>query len=116
MSIPGRPTQLAAALAVGLIGGHGVPPAAAQDDGASVEAGRALAESECAECHVIGDVPAAPSIDGVPTFKAVADDPAVTAAALKAFFATPHVEMPDLMFSDAESDNLVAYILSLKSE
>ncbi len=115
MPKPRRPILLAAALAAGLTGSYGVPPATAQDDAASVEAGRMLAQATCAECHVIGDVPAGWDVDGVPTFKAVADDPAVTAAALKAFFATPHVEMPDLMFTDAESDHLVAYILSLKS-
>lgn len=107
---------LTATLAVALAGALGAGPAAAEDDAASVEAGRALAEADCAQCHVIGDVSAPADVDGVPTFKAVANDPAVTAAALKAFLSSPHFEMPDLILSDAESDHLIAYILSLKSQ
>jgi mono/diheme cytochrome c family protein len=88
--------------------------AAAQDDAAIIEAGHNLALEHCADCHVVSDIDGPPDIDGVPTFRAVAADPAVTASALKAFLATPHVEMPNLMLSDQESDDIVAYIMSLK--
>jgi len=93
-----------------LVGGA----ATAQDDSAMIEAGHNLALEHCADCHVVSDVDGPPDIDGVPTFRAVAADPAVTASALKAFLATPHVEMPNLILSDQESDDIVAYIMSLK--
>jgi hypothetical protein len=45
---------------------------------------------------------------------AVADDPAVTAIGLAVFFRSPHKNMPNLILSQAETDNAIAYILSLK--
>jgi len=50
----------------------------------------------------------------VPSFQAVADDPAATEAALRAFLRTPHAAMPDLRLTHGRTDDVVAYILSLK--
>jgi mono/diheme cytochrome c family protein len=87
--------------------------------------GEALAARWCAECHQIRPGAREPSIvvvpgrDGaavldVPAFQAVADDPAATAAALRAFLHTPHANMPDIRLTSTQADDLVAYILSLK--
>ena len=55
-----------------------------------------------------------PGVVEVPTFQAVADDPAATEAALRAFLRTPHAAMPDLRLTSDQTDDVVAYILGLK--
>ncbi len=89
--------------------------------------GRAAAERWCAHCHRLdpGDrrpravaVPRPAERDlavvEVPTFQAVADDPAATGAALRAFLATPHATMPDLRLTHDRTDDVIAHILGLK--
>jgi hypothetical protein len=46
----------------------------------------------------------------------VADDPAVTALALRSFLQTPHFDMPNIMLSPAETDDIISYILTLRPE
>ena len=46
---------------------------------------------------------------------ALADDPAFTEMALRAFLQTPHADMPDVMPTREQTDHIIAYILSLKS-
>lgn len=46
----------------------------------------------------------------------VAALPSTTALSLKVFLRTNHNNMPNLHLSDAETDDLVAYILSLKNQ
>lgn len=75
--------------------------------------GREIAESWCAECH--NTLPSGIDLlEGPPAFQAVADDPAVTEIALRAFLRTPHSDMPDVMPTPEQTDHLIAYILSLK--
>jgi len=69
-------------------------------------AGERLAAANCAQCH--GGDPAAP------TLAAIAAIPATTQASLSAFLQTPHASMPSLVFSGAELNDLIAYILSLR--
>ena len=51
---------------------------------------------------------------GVPTFTAIASMPSTTPIALRVYLQTPHARMPDLHLSRDETDNLIAYILSLR--
>lgn len=76
--------------------------------------GRELVESWCAECHDVAPagIDIAPE---VPAFQTLADDPASTEMALRAFLRTPHDQMPDLMPTQEQTDHIIAYILSLKS-
>jgi mono/diheme cytochrome c family protein len=87
--------------------------------------GRALAERWCAECHEVLPGKRAPSVTlvpgergqaavDVPAFQAVANDPAATEVALRAFLRTSHKNMPNLRLTPEETDDVVAYILSLK--
>jgi mono/diheme cytochrome c family protein len=102
-------------------------PAWAQGLPGEPDRGRALAERWCVECHEIAPgkrqpwavrVPPAadrePGVVEVPSFQAVADDPAATEAALRAFLRTPHAAMPDLRLTLDQTDDVVAYVLSLK--
>jgi mono/diheme cytochrome c family protein len=79
------------------------PPALAQQGNPA--AGERLAAANCAQCH--GADPVAP------TLAAIAAMPATTEASLSAFLHTPHAKMPSLIFSGAELNDLIAYILSL---
>lgn len=75
--------------------------------------GREIAEGWCGECHdVLPD--GVDFLDAPPAFQELADDPAFTELALRAFLRTPHGDMPDVMPTPEETDHLIAYILSLK--
>ncbi len=90
-----------------------VQAAPAQDLPGDAQEGQALAAAVCGECHVIEK--GVRDADGAaPAFQSVADNPAMTALALRVFLRTPHDDMPDLILSDAETDDLIAYILGLK--
>ncbi len=73
-----------------------------------------MAATVCGECHVIEKGVRDRDSGGAPSFQSVADNPAMTALALRVFLRTPHDDMPDLILSDAETDDLIAYILGLK--
>jgi mono/diheme cytochrome c family protein len=89
-------------------------PVAAQSLPGDPARGRAIAEEWCIECHeVVPDV-REPSVTEAPPFQAVADDPAATETALRAFLQTPHATMPNIRPTVAQTDDLIAYILSLK--
>ena len=77
-------------------------------------AGREIAESWCGECHDVrpGGVDV---IEGAPAFQTLADNPAFTEMALRAFIQSPHSEMPDVMPTPEQTDHIIAYIFSLNS-
>jgi hypothetical protein len=74
-----------------------------------------LARGWCAHCHIVSEDQRLAPVAGVPTFVAVANDPAMTETALRVFLATPHMSMPDLMLTREETDKIIAYIFSLRS-
>lgn len=77
-------------------------------------AGKALVEDRCTECHEVAPGYHGPGVLGAPAFQDVADDAAVTALALRAFLQTPHSEMPNVILSPAETDDVISYILDLR--
>lgn len=81
-----------------------------------VAQGRRVAETWCANCHLIGGggEQRGPAGDAAPPFPAIARMPSTTEMALRAFLQTPHARMPDYRLSTAELDGVVAYLLSLK--
>jgi cytochrome c len=85
---------------------------AAQDRDGDKAAGRRLAERWCAECHQI-----AASRSGVfagPGFPDIAQLPSTTALSLKVFLRSSHQEMPNFQLTSEDTEDVVAYILSLK--
>jgi len=81
----------------------------------SVSAGRELAITACSECHVVVPRRVTPHrTAGPPDFVDVANEPSTTGAALFVFFHSPHASMPNLILSERESNDAVAYILSLR--
>ena len=99
------------ALAAGLfslsIGTHG----ALASDPAN---GLLLARSWCTACHLVEPGGIAP--DAAPPFGSIALDPATTPERLRNWLAKPHPPMPDLKLSQDEENDILAYILSLKSQ
>jgi mono/diheme cytochrome c family protein len=92
------------------------PAAWAQGDTTVTTVGRDLAIDWCSECHLVAaEQPNVPS-DAVPSFFAVADRASTTEMSLRAFLTTPHGEMPNIMLSREQIDDIVAYILSLKGQ
>ena len=85
-------------------------PAAAQDS----RSGRMLAERWCMACHVVEREPRSATVDGVPTFPAIATKPDTTALSLDSYLSTGHTRMPDFQLSRSERNALVSYILSLR--
>ena len=88
-------------------------PAGAQQVG-DPEAGRRLAETWDGNCHVIGPGASGPASDAVPTFPSVARMPSTTQFSLRVFLQSPHSRMPTLQLSRSETDDVIAYILSLR--
>ena len=85
--------------------------ALAQDGRGDIAAGRRLAQQWCSSCHQIAPF----GVGGLaPTFPQVAMLPSTTALSLKVFLQTSHVNMPNIVLTRSEINDLVAYILSLK--
>jgi hypothetical protein len=51
-----------------------------------------------------------------PSLLEVAEHPATTEMSLRAFFQTPHPTMPNLILSPEETDDIIAYLITLKGE
>ena len=102
-----RPFCLAAALVA-------AAPVFAQTLPGDPYEGQVLARQVCTACHSVEKGEQGASLSGAPAFQDVADDAAVTALSLRVFFRTPHENMPDLVLSETETDDIIAYILSLK--
>ncbi|MDA0239952.1 MAG: c-type cytochrome [Proteobacteria bacterium] len=79
------------------------------------DAGRSIALQICSACHKVTAIQAKPRNDlGAPPFIQYARRPSTTEFQIRRFFQTPHQRMPNFQFTPEETDNLVAYILSLK--
>ncbi|MGI9403287.1 MAG: c-type cytochrome [Hyphomicrobium sp.] len=78
--------------------------------------GLAYARQVCAECHAVeaGD-DLSPNPDA-PSFEGVANTPGMNARALVVWLQSPHPTMPHLMIPPDETDNVVAYITSLRAK
>lgn len=80
------------------------------------EAGRVYAETHCSSCHSVVRDGNTSAVEGATPFQIVADTGGMTRTALYVFFRTPHPTMPNLIVQGDDLDNVIAYILSLKSE
>jgi cytochrome c len=98
---------LAAALAAAATG-------AQAQTGGDARRGGELAGQWCASCHGTGEANGQILSDAAPSFQTVAERPTTTATSLRLFLQTPHRRMPNFALSGAETDDAVAYILSLK--
>jgi mono/diheme cytochrome c family protein len=100
-------------LAVGLAIVLAAAPGQAQEHG-DPAAGRTLALSVCANCHLVQNGQRQAPMDSVPSFAALARDPAMSDARLHNFLNRPHPPMPNIELSRQQIADLVSYIASLR--
>jgi mono/diheme cytochrome c family protein len=85
----------------------------AQEPG-DTRAGLAYAKTNCSQCHEIERrtkrVPGKP-----PAFAEIANSPGMTGRGLAAALDTSHKAMPDFILARDDRDDVIAYILSLRS-
>lgn len=105
-------------MAGGLAGLAGIVAAAisagAQELPGDAVLGHALALRACVECHEVEPGERGARLPDPPSFQNLAEDPAMTPLALRVFLTTPHTDMPGLILTDAEVDDIIAWIHSLK--
>lgn len=91
-------------------------PARAQDTGNSSR-GLNYARAHCAECHGVETMADdfSPNVDA-PDFSVVANTPGMTERAVRVWLQTSHPTMPNLIIAPEDSDDLAAYIVSLRKE
>ena len=100
-------------MAVGILAGvGGLGPNGAAQAAADPAEGRALAERWCAACHLVSPEQAT-AMDGVPSFREIAEREDLDPRALAYYLVLPHPPMPDMALSRREIDALVAYIETL---
>jgi mono/diheme cytochrome c family protein len=98
-------------------------PSIAQPLNGDPASGRQIATTQCSSCHRVqpmlftdkGD-PSLSDKDGPPSFQSIADLPSTTGLLLNVFLHSNHKNMPNLVLSHADSDDVIAFILSLKKQ
>lgn len=92
---------------------------AAADGAGSPRYGRQLAESLCGDCHRVSPnrEPKPPPLPGdaeAPDLMERVRDPGITEMALRTYLRTSHPIMPNIRLNEEQTDDIVAYLLSLK--
>ena len=90
-------------------------PSLAQPLDGNAASGRQIATNLCSSCHRVLPM-TLPDKGDPPSFQSIADLPSTTGISLKVFLRSNHKNMPNLILSEAESDNVIAYILRLKKQ
>jgi mono/diheme cytochrome c family protein len=79
-------------------------------------AGKEFAQVVCSVCHVVTADQRNPNEAALaPDFQAVANTRGISETALRSFLFGSHPSMPDMKLSQRQGDNLIAYILSLRT-
>jgi mono/diheme cytochrome c family protein len=75
--------------------------------------GRDIATKLCSSCHRVLPMTVPDKADP-PSFQSIANLPSTTGISLNVFLHSNHRNMPNLILESADSDDVIAYILSLK--
>jgi mono/diheme cytochrome c family protein len=78
-------------------------------------AGLEYAQKVCADCHAV-EKDTVMLFSQVPSFQDVADTEGMTPRALVVWLTTSHPNMPDIIIAPDDMDNVVAYIMSLRTK
>jgi mono/diheme cytochrome c family protein len=81
---------------------------------ADLAAGESLAEKWCSQCHGVRPDRLGPNLSA-PTFSELAAEASITEDSLRALLRSSHETMPQITLTPDEMDDIVGYILSLKS-
>jgi mono/diheme cytochrome c family protein len=90
-------------------------PVLAQPVDGNPLSGQQIATKLCSSCHRILTMTFADKADP-PSFQSIAELPSTTGLSLNVFLRSNHKNMPDFIVSSVESNDLIAYILSLKQK
>ena len=99
-----------------LCAGSGLAPTQAQVGLADAKRGQELSQRVCSGCHSVSPGSAATVNADIPTFAAIASRPDITAERLAGRIIVPHPPMPNVQLTVAEIRDVIAYILSLRSQ
>ena len=88
-------------------------PVLAQPLDGNPASGRQIATQLCSSCHRVLPM-ILPDKADPPSFQSIADLPSTTGLSLNVFLHSNHKNMPNIVLSQTESDDLIAYMLSLK--
>ncbi|MEL0105317.1 MAG: hypothetical protein VW802_00045 [Rhodospirillaceae bacterium] len=77
-----------------------------------VGVGQVIARKWCASCHLAG--PGQKATDSAPSFYMMADRSAYSDARLRRWLFSPHPPMPDIKLTKTQTEDVIAYIRSLK--
>jgi mono/diheme cytochrome c family protein len=92
------------------------PAAAASQSAGDPKKGLAYAERTCSDCHAVGLLGVVSPRPEATPFVVIARVPGINERALAVFLQTPHSNMPNLIVTGEDRENLIAYIMSLKKE
>jgi mono/diheme cytochrome c family protein len=102
------------AIRLGVAAGLPLLLAPAIGSAADLAAGESLADKWCAQCHAVRGNRSS-SNPAAPTFSELAVEPSITEYSLRALLRSSHETMPQITFTPDQMDDIVGYILSLKS-
>ncbi len=77
--------------------------------------GAILAEHWCMGCHLVEPETRGAPADRAPSFASIAAKPGTTTQSIGRYLSSGHTHMPDFRLSPDERDDLVNYILSLRT-
>ena len=101
------------ALALASASSFTVAEASAQD-AAAVARGKAYAAQNCAGCHAVDGTRPSPN-QAAASFREIANTPGMTPLAITVWLQTPHRLMPHIIVEPDDREDLIAYLVSLKS-
>ena len=79
--------------------------------------GRQLADGVCSACHKVEKGMDESGRDGAPSFQTIADNPTMTPLAIRFILqSTQKQNMPNLILTADETDDIIAYIRGLDDE
>lgn len=92
-----------------------VQPGFAQTIG-NAERGFGLARGQCAECHAVRPAELFSPNSAAPSFERIAGVLGISVTAIKVMLRSSHATMPNVILNEDETNDVVAYILSLPGE
>jgi len=92
------------------------PAASVAQSAGDPKKGLAYAEQICAECHAVGLLGVVSPRPQATPFVVIARVPGINERSLAVFLQTPHSNMPNLIVTGEDRDNLIAYMMSLKKD
>ncbi len=90
------------------------PILAQPSESGNISSGHQIAITICGNCHE--DPTSARKTAVGPKLEDIANRPSTTAQSLKVFLGSRHKRMPNFIISRADTEDVIAYILSLKGK